>query len=628
MPTFQTKAEQDQYDKTLAMFGGIPQGLKDLGYASADPLEVASYNNENQVSFLSTENAANTVQSNKNKLDVNYPIKPAVEIKPTDTKPKTAKFVNEAGQIITIDESQMQDPDMESRLQQGGYVFSEGDGVKPPVVKTNKPKVEKTGYWSTSNGIRKWNDTSGTGLGPNGESKIEMDAQEADARLKAQMDEFNNWTADMDPAFQSIASGISAQFESLRVQARKTNESRARAYETLGMRGGTSEFAGSVQMSIEGGELDQANARLAEITRQEQVAIAAAREAYTTGKWTNFNKQIDLLEKQREEKMALLKDYNDKLATQMNDLREKEIQSTRDSAIANLMQQGITDPLEMIDYLNFTQDGQKVGDFTIKEVTDSLTSLSKVTNTSVDKLTGDSRNFFALKAIPNALPSSITSLPESQQLGAYLQWNKDMIDGKTTTPTGKITNINAGTATQADIANLPVSELTKAIMSGYGKVKDLTPTDKAKVLTEMYQVGYNPNTYVMNKLSNLVKMYGDLPDEAKGYVDGMKFWQSSMIPEVAIFSSAQSVLTREIARLNDVGVLSDQDVASYTAAMPSRRDQSLEIVLNKIAGLQSTITQKAVENVGKTITLPDGRTGIISFDGETILDPITGEELK
>jgi len=306
----------------------------------------------------------------------------------------------------------------------------------------------------------------------------------------------------------------------------------------------------------------------------------------------------------------------------LNTQKEQDRQFGINTTVINALANGAETPAEIFTAL--TSSGISA---TTKEIQDAMKTFAETADTSVDKLTGDTRNFFLLKNMQGALPTSITSLPPEKQLGAYLQWSKDMTDGKTTTPSGKVTNIN-GNPTKTDIANLPVSDLTKAVMSGYGKIKDLTPTDKSKVLTEMYQVGYNPQTYVMDKLSNLVKLWGTIPEESKGYVEGLKFWEGSTSPSVAAFNSAASVLTREIARLNDVGVLSDQDVATYTNAMPSRRDASLNVVLNKISGLQSTVVMKNAENVGKTITLKDGRTAIVSFDGETLLDPKTGEELK
>lgn len=176
----------------------------------------------------------------------------------------------------------------------------------------------------------------------------------------------------------------------------------------------------------------------------------------------------------------------------------------------------------------------------------------------------------------------------------------------------------------AQVDALPVSDLTKAIISGIGKTKDLTPTQKGEVLSELQSVGFNPNTYIVNKLSSLVQTWAQLPDTSRGYVEGLKFWESKTDADVARFESQRMLLTREIARLFDVGVLSDQDVASYKDAMPSRQDSDISVVINKAAGIGGAATGTNTDKAGAYYRLPDGRTAVVGLDGETLLDPATG----
>jgi hypothetical protein len=134
-----------EYNDLVAGYGTsfVPQGLKDLGYASADPLEIAGYN-QDQVPFLSTESAVDTANKNLGKLNQYSPttapgyVPPAPATKET-TKPKTLKFVNEDGQTITLSEQDALDQSTVDRLKEGGYAFSEGDGAMPP-KDINKPK--------------------------------------------------------------------------------------------------------------------------------------------------------------------------------------------------------------------------------------------------------------------------------------------------------------------------------------------------------------------------------------------------------------------------------------------------------------------------------------------------------
>ncbi len=175
---------------------------------------------------------------------------------------------------------------------------------------------------------------------------------------------------------------------------------------------------------------------------------------------------------------------------------------------------------------------------------------------------------------------------------------------------------------------LPVSSITKSVMQGFVKTKDLTPTQREVVASELQQIGFNPNTYVVNKLNSLVETWSQIPESSRGYVEGLKFWESKTNPEVATFESQRQLLTREIARLFDVGVLSDQDVAAYNDAMPSRRDGSIDVVLSKAAGIAGAASGTNPQNAGKRIRLQDGREAIVGADGDTLLDPSTGKPLE
>lgn len=175
---------------------------------------------------------------------------------------------------------------------------------------------------------------------------------------------------------------------------------------------------------------------------------------------------------------------------------------------------------------------------------------------------------------------------------------------------------------------LPVGDLTKAVINGYAKTKDLTPTQKSQVATELQQIGFNPNTYVVNKLNSLVESWSAIPESSKGYIQGLKFWESKTNPTVATFESQKQLLTREIARLFDVGVLSDQDVQAYKDAMPSRQDSSIDVVISKTAGIAGAAAGTNPQNAGKRIRLYDGREAIVATDGQTLLDPTTGKPLE
>lgn len=140
------------------------------------------------------------------------------------------------------------------------------------------------------------------------------------------------------------------------------------------------------------------------------------------------------------------------------------------------------------------------------------------------------------------------------------------------------------------IASLPVSDLSKAIISGFGTVKGLTPTKQGEVISELYKVGFDPQNYVFRRLDELKNLWTAIPEDWKGMIEGRIPLAGQANAQVAEFESAKEVLTRIVARLNDVGMLSDQDVASYQRAMPSRSDRNISVVEGKISGLRTSIS--------------------------------------
>jgi hypothetical protein len=156
-----------------------------------------------------------------------------------------------------------------------------------------------------------------TGLKTNEEDTTQKTLEGAVSSVNTQIQSLTsdlvNYNVDNDPEYQSAANSIRQQYEKLRQNMLQANEQRAGALKTLGYRTGAQQYAGSVQMGIEGEELTQANERMSEIARQENDAIAAARSAYKSGQYAEFNAKINALENIRQTKAEELNNYNNLL---------------------------------------------------------------------------------------------------------------------------------------------------------------------------------------------------------------------------------------------------------------------------------------------------------------------------
>lgn len=494
-------------------------------------------------------------------------------------------------------------------------VFSDAN-LRENVIPEINSKAQKIGAELTSYGTQ--TQTSETDLEKAYSQYLNPPTEENDPYLSLikQMQEKS------DLATQNLLNATSMEYSQLQQELRQSQTgSNAALRGSLGRMGSRyTPISSNNLMQAQLNSNAQALAKLQSMETIDKQKILAAQEDKD---FQLMGKQIEILEGRRKEKAAIAEQMITAIQKQREEIQKQERMATLGNAVAEFMSNGVTNKAEMLKTLNAAG-----GDFSAKELGEAVTSLTGAENEI--KGSSDIQDYFTLRDF-GMLPDFITSLPPQDQFGAFTSYRKGLEKGEITPQGTPVVNVNkvAPINDLTQIDDLPVSTLTKSVMAGFGKLKDLTPTDKAKVLKEMYSVGFNPQTYVMNKLNNLITLYAQIPENQKGVIEGfVKPWATYTQPTVANFESAKEVLTREIARLNDVGMLSDQDVASYKNSLPSRMDSSLGIVLNKIAGLSSTIAGKKAANVGKTGILGDGRQFIVSFDGETLLDPITGEPLE
>jgi hypothetical protein len=109
---------------------------------------------------------------------------------------------------------------------------------------------------------------------------------------------------------------------------------------------------------------------LSALDAEENRLISEIKTAQAESDYRTMEQKLGILETVRQEKAAAAKQLE-------TDVMEGDKQSTRDNAIAGLVSQGITNPIEMLNALNFDEQGNQIGDFTIKEVTESLKALNE-----------------------------------------------------------------------------------------------------------------------------------------------------------------------------------------------------------------------------------------------------------
>ena len=254
-----------------------------------------------------------------------------------------------------------------------------GEAITPEAVQAlinqNYYSIKQTGdapLWATTGDI----------AAGRAEAEQRKLAQQAQADYESAVSQLKTINPDADPIFKSLVDSLMSQWNARIEDMKRANESRKGAISTLGVRLGSryTGGAGGVFGGIIAEEERQGIQRIADLEAKKQGAVAEAREAYRTREFTKFSKFVDIAEKNYKEQTDALKELQKKTAEANKAIQEKTIQASRDSAVSDLISQGITDPTEILDMLNFYEDGSSTGgDFTIEEITKVIENIKKAT---------------------------------------------------------------------------------------------------------------------------------------------------------------------------------------------------------------------------------------------------------
>lgn len=289
-----------------------------------------------------------------------------------------------------------------------------------------------------------------------------------DPIFKQEMDMINGLRSSNDAASNASVDSIMRNYQNLAGDLGRKQEGTDAMVANALLRGGTTRYApgnaGQLLSTQHYGDIEE----IGRLQDEENSKIAAVRQAQATQNYSLVEKTLGELDTIRANKQAATA----ALATKMQTARDQQVQSSRDSAVANLVASGVTDPKALLQHLNFDPSGRQIGNFTADEISKTLLAIQKNTGIpNLASLSGATKNFFVLKQA-GQLPGTIASLPENEQLNAFLKGNYSATH-KGTAPTGvtpvspttkfTVTQTNKG----ASNAGLPVASFSK-----------LTPDDK------------------------------------------------------------------------------------------------------------------------------------------------------
>jgi hypothetical protein len=295
---------------------------------------------------------------------------------------------------------------------------------------------------------------------------------------------FSNFGQQIDNSTNGLIS-LYKQLFSGRIKAQEeANRRELEAYKTLNTRLGTSRYAPGVAQGVLTADERVGLDRINKIVLEEASLIAQAEQSRVDKKYSLFVKQRDEIKEIRKEKKAEVEKLLKAAQEEQKKVKEREIQSTRDAVIADLVKQGVKDPAEIMGLLQeqAAAQGTKT-DFTADEIEKALKIFSP--DADLAGLSPDFRTYNYLKKINDPTVAGLNFL-EFQRAITNAKDSTPNSDEKpiSLTPEKKTTLLGAGFS-QSDVQNIEKD------VRQYGLEKVLEGiTDEAqkKAIKEVYGV--------------------------------------------------------------------------------------------------------------------------------------------
>lgn len=370
-----------------------------------------------------------------------------------------------------------------------------------------------------------------------GNSQIDTATGELDqdkATLAAAQDKLTNFDVSQDPRLQSILSGISSTWDARISDMEQINKSREANVNTTNIRLGSryTGGAGGVAGSILSDEERQGISRVGELQASKQQALTEAQSAFENQEWTRYAKLVDVAQKNYSDQLDAVSALNKAAQDQSQKLNDQARIGSLSTAVAGLMKQGVTDPKDILDYINSYQDGTDTGanlsatelksmmDTFIspdaKGIGDIVTSIGKngAPSDVIDAVSGAGTLADAVKAAGNYLQD----VPTSGIVGEYLFAKKQGYSGSFDQYQNEDANRKQKVASAAQDPNRVLSATEAAALDvpfgttaaqAYGKSATKPPTE-AQSNAATYATRMDSASQTIDQLASTISSYNSV----------------------------------------------------------------------------------------------------------------------
>lgn len=497
----------------------------------------------------------------------------------------------------------------------------------------------------------------------NAQTDLNAKNEEAYKKLTDTTEQFKNGTIPLTPAQQGQIDALKAQADSLRKQQQATNQNFQGGIQTLAQRSGRSQYAPELAM----GEIQQAVSdglsKVQELDAKAAGAIAQMTQAFQQNNYEMVRTQYDDYVKyadQKQEQIDKVAERTQKVVDKQNEIalkaEQSRIQATRDSAVADLMNQVGNDPSTLLQYLNFDDKGNTIGDFTADEIAKTIKNLTldeKLAPGSVGqwqalRKTPGNENLSYQDFLSISDPGAALDMQQKKLQIAKLQ--KELSGGGVEASEEQALNTLAYANQYAATGQIPtglpkgtfgiVAQTAKELPKATGFIANATTgvADSKTPATEQADYGRLYNiTKNVNRLKDLdQKRIGGIISGTLGAVFGSQ--------DQANYLAVRKAIVDDLQRMQSGAALTPEESAYYSDYLPGRFSEpgglgvDSMVKINNFSQLMNDRLQDRLSNnglaiygyskvktpvgdltVGDTVTSATGQQGRVNADGTITL---------
>lgn len=262
--------------------------------------------------------------------------------------------------------------------------------------------------------------------------KVEVDAVaelENDPIYKAELALLDSMKASNDAQTDMYIQAIRGKYNQRNRDLVESQKSSTNATQQALLLGGSARYAPVSSQGILTAKERYDMQTLSDLQAEEEALVMEATGARDAKNYQILGQRLEMLEAKRKEKLEFAKEINKSLAETTKKLREDQANASQEATIADLVAQGITDPAQILDFMNFNEDGTPTGGgVTLQKISDTLKLLT-VGGINPGDVKSDFDQFQYFKKT-GQLPSGVASLPENEQYFGFLNAMKLANSGK------------------------------------------------------------------------------------------------------------------------------------------------------------------------------------------------------